>query len=545
MTRVSTDESGRSVNLTEGSLLRPLIALSLPIVASQLLQVMYNLADTFWVGRLGQNAVTALSLSLPFVFLMISLGGGLTVAGTVLVSQNTGAGNTERVSHVAGQTIAFVSLVSIGLAAIGFALSPVLLPLIGGSADAEAIRLAVVYTRIIFVGVIFMFGFQIFQALLRGYGDTVTPMYLMGASVTMNILLDPILILGFKNNLLFELLDDAPLLGNLGWIDTLPYLTSPEWLHNLPFLGVDFLALQADLFAATGFTGMGVTGAAVATVVSRGVAAMIGFWLIFSGRLELTVSLSDLRLELATVKKIIDIGVPTAAEQSANSLAYTVMTSLAAMVSGPAVAAYGIGNRINTFVFLPAVGLARGTETAVGQNLGAEQTARAKRAVLLSTGIVAVVFGVVSVLVFLLARPLVTVFIPGDPTVINLGTDYFKIIGPTYVFMGAFQVINAGFRGAGSTRTAMAFSIVSQWGVRIPPTYLLITVAGIGAIGVWGGIAFSHIAAAAAVGVWYVYGDWADNVLDEAEPGEEIAADDQAADPNGDDQPESEPAVDD
>ena len=513
MAAVEEDDNAR--DLTEGALLKPLVLLSLPIVASQLLQVTYNLADTFWVGRLGQDAVTALSLSLPFVFLMISLGGGLTVAGTVLVSQNTGAGNTDRVSHVAGQTIGFVSLVSVVLAGIGFVLAPYLLPLIGGAADANAIALAVEYTRIIFVGVIFMFGFFIFQALLRGYGDTVTPMYLMGASVVLNVLLDPFLILGFRDNLLFT------------WADALP-------------LGVDFLALQADLYAATGFAGMGVTGAAVATVFSRGVAAMIGLWLLFSGRLGLTISPSDLVLEFETVRKIVRIGVPTAAEQGANSLAYTVMTSLAALVSGPAVAAYGIGNRINTLVFLPAVGLARGTETAVGQNLGADQSDRAKRAVMLSTGIVVAVFGLVSVLVFVFARPLVTVFVPGEPEVIGLGTDYFEIIGPTYVFMGLFQVVNAGFRGAGSTRTAMAFSIVSQWGVRIPPTYLAITALGMGAMGVWTGIAVSHVLAAAAVGVWYFYGDWATSVIDDEDESDASVGPEEEAPPGS----ETDPSVD-
>jgi len=497
---VATEESGPSVNLTDGPLLKPLILLSLPIVASQLMQVTYNLADTFWVGQLGQSAVTALSLSLPFVFLMISLGGGLTVAGTVLVSQNTGAGRTDRVSHVAGQTIAFVSLVSIALAGLGFLLAPYLLPLIGGEADPVAIRMAVSYTRIIFVGVVFMFGFFIFQALLRGYGDTVTPMYLMGASVALNVLLDPFLIFGFQDNLLFE------------------------WATRLP-IGIDFLALQADLYGATGFAGFGVEGAAIATVASRGVAAMIGLWLLFSGRLGLTLSLSDLRLELETVRKIVDIGVPTAAEQGANSLAYTVMTALAALVSGPAVAAYGIGNRINTLVFLPAVGLARGTETAVGQNLGAEKPERAKRAVLLSSGIVVAVFGILSVVVFVLARPLVMIFIiPGETDVIRLGTDYFRIIGPTYVFMGLFQVVNAGFRGAGSTRTAMLFSMLSQWGLRIPPTYLLITLVGIGATSVWAGIAFSHIAAAVAVGIWYVRGDWATSVIEDDESDESASS---------------------
>ncbi|MFB6189923.1 MAG: MATE family efflux transporter, partial [Halapricum sp.] len=232
-------------------MLKPLVLLSLPIIVSQLMQVGYNLADTFWVGRLGQDAVTALSLSLPFVFLMISLGSGLTVAGTVLVSQNTGAGKTDRVGHVAGQTITFVSLVSLGLAALGFFLAPILLPLIGTTPGTAVNRLAIEYTRTVFVGVIFMFGFFIFQALLRGYGDTVTPMNLMGASVFLNVVLDPFLVLGFQHNPVFE------------------------WLQALP-VGIDFLAMQAHLYASTGFTGMGVQGAAIATVFSRGVAAAIG-----------------------------------------------------------------------------------------------------------------------------------------------------------------------------------------------------------------------------------------------------------------------------
>ena len=490
---------GRSRDLTSGPLLKPLVFLSLPIVASQLMQVAYNLADTFWVGRLGQDAVTALSLSLPFVFLMVSLGGGLTVAGTVLVSQNTGAGNTREVGHVAGQTIAFVSLVAIVLAALGFLLAPVLLPFIGATPGTEINRLAVEYTRTIFVGVIFMFGFFIFQALLRGYGDTMTPMYLMAGSVVLNIVLDPFLILGFQGNPIFE------------------------WLQILP-IGVDFLALQADLFAATEFTGLGVQGAAIATVFSRGVVAVIGLWLLFSGRLGISIQFSDLLLERESVTKIIEIGVPTAAEQGANSLAYTAMTALVALVSPAAVAAYGIGNRINTLVFLPAMGLAQGTETAVGQNLGAGETDRAKRSVYLSGAIVVVGFTVVSLLAFVFAESIVSVFISGEGAadVVRMGTDYFKIIGPTYVFMGLFQVINGGFRGAGSTRTAMVFSMISQWGLRIPPTYILITVFSFGATGAWYGVAISHVGAALLAILWYLRGTWATSVIeDDGEPAEE------------------------
>src|SRR6056297_1568377 len=187
-------------------MLKPLLVLSLPIVLSQLMQVGYNLADTFWVGRVGENAVSALSFSWPLVFLMISIGGGFTVAGTVLVAQNKGAGNDDRVDHVAGQTIAFVTLLSVVFSAVGYLVAPVLLPLIGTTPGTEVHALSVSYTRTIFLGVYFMFGFFIFQALLRGWGDTKTPMYLMAFGVVLNVLLDPFLIYGFTNNQLFEVL---------------------------------------------------------------------------------------------------------------------------------------------------------------------------------------------------------------------------------------------------------------------------------------------------------------------------------------------------
>ncbi len=474
----------RSVDLTEGRLLVPLLVLSGPIVASQLLQVTYNLIDTYFVGRLGAEAVAALGFALPFAFLMISLGSGLTVAGTVLVAQHKGAGNEEKVARVAGQTITFVSITSVVLAALGYVLAPVLLPYIGTDPGTTTHRMAVEYTRTIFLGVVFMFGFFIFQAILRGWGDTRTPLYLMLLSVAINILLDPFLILGFENN---------PLFAWAGLLD-----------------------LQADLLAATGFTGYGVQGAAVATVVSRGVGAAIGFWLLFTGRVGIDLSIADLKPELDVVRKILDVGGPSGLERGADSLAYTGMTALVGLVSADAVAAYGIGNRINTLVYLPAVGLAQGTETAVGQNLGAGKQGRARNAVLLSSGIIFAVLAIFSVLAFVFAETIVSIFIEGEGAeiVVEKGTDYFKIIGPTYVFMGLFQVINAGFRGAGSTRTAFIFSVLAQWGLRIPPTLVFITALSMGAMGVWWGIAFSHIAAAAVVACWFLVGDWDEGVIE-------------------------------
>jgi putative MATE family efflux protein len=475
--------STRDINVTDGELLKPLVVLSLPIVLSQMLQVGYNLADTYWVGRLGQEAVSALSYSWPLVFLMISVAGGFTVAGTVLVAQNKGAGNDDRVDYAAGQTIAFVGIVAAVFSVFGYLLAPWLVSLVGATPGTVEYSLAVEYTRTIFLGVVFMFGFFIFQALLRGWGDTRTPLYLMALGVALNVVLDPFLILGFDQNVL------------------------------LSGLGLD--GLQSWLYAATGFDGFGVQGAAIATVISRGVGAILGLVWLFSGKVGIHISLSDLKLDPAMVRRILSLGAPSSIEQSTRALGITVLTALVAFAGDDAVAALGIGNRINSLVFLPALGLARGTETVVGQNLGTDQVERARRAVGYSSGIVAVVLALAGTVAYLFAEPITAVFISGAPDVIAIGADYLQIIGPTFLFIGVFQVVQGGFRGSGSTRTAMAFAILSLWVFRIPPAYLLLQWFDMGATGVWYAIAVSNVLAMVAAVLWFGRGGWADSVVDD------------------------------
>ncbi|WP_049916722.1 MATE family efflux transporter [Halogeometricum pallidum] len=472
-------------------MLKPLLVLSLPIVLSQLMQVCYNLADTFWVGRVGENAVSALSFAWPIVFLMISIGGGFTVAGTVLVAQNKGAGREDRVDHVAGQTIAFVTLLSVAFSALGYLLAPSLLPLIGTTPGTEVHSLAVTYTRTIFLGVYFMFGFFIFQALLRGWGDTRTPMYLMAFGVVLNVVLDPFLILGFQSN---------PVFGMLG-------------------LG----GLQSALYATTGFAGLGVQGAAVATVFSRGVGALVGFALLFSGRVGIHLSKEDLLLKAETVRKIVRIGAPTSVEQSTRALGVTALTALVAYAgatvagvdTSATVAAFGIGNRLNSLVFLPAMGLQQGVETVVGQNLGADSPDRSERAVHLGVGLITVALAGVSVVAYAFAEPIVAVFIPGEPNVVAIGVDYLRIIAPSFAFLGVFRIVSGGFRGSGSTRTAMAFSLLSLWVLRIPPAYALVEWTDLGVNGIWYATAFSNVVAAVLAGLWFTRGTWRNDVVDD------------------------------
>ena len=479
----------RSVDVVNGRLFKPMMILAAPIVAGQLLQVGYNLADTYWVGRLGGDPVAALSYSWAIIFLMVSVGGGLTVAGTVMVAQYKGAEDFRTTDHVAGQTLSFVTIVALAFAAVGYVLTPYLISLVGATPGTPPYQMGVNYTRIIFIGVAFMFWFFIFDALSRGWGDTRTPLYLMAISITINVVIDPFLILGFHDNPVFT------------------------W--------VGFEGLEATLLAATGFEGMGVEGAAVATVFSRGVAAVAGVYLLFTGRVGLQPRLDDLWLKTDTVWSIVDIGAPIAIEQGARAGGLAILTAIIAIAGDDAVAAYGIVNRLSTLLFLPALGLSRGIETVVGQNLGARQIGRAKRSVYLGSGIITFIFIAVIAAAYPNAEAIVGVFLATDAggtvavtDVVEIGALYIWIAGPAYIFLGVFQITLGAIRGSGSTRAAMVLSIQELWLWRLPLAFILLVIVGMDITGVWYAVATSYIAAAIITSAWFMRGTWTDSIVD-------------------------------
>ncbi|MDR9431062.1 MAG: MATE family efflux transporter [Natronomonas sp.] len=482
-----TSPRDRAVNVTDGELIKPLVVLSIPIILTNVLQVGYNLADTFWVGRLGQPAVAALSFSWAIVFLIMSLSLGFSVAGTVLVAQYKGAGTINRVSRVAGQTITIIIGVSAVFSVVGFALAPLLLELVGAVPGSAEHRLAVEYTRTMFVGIPFIFGFFVFQSLLQGWGDTRTPLYLMAFGVALNVFIDPFFILGFQDNALFA------------WV------------------GLE--GLEATLYEATGFAGFGVQGAALATIAARGIGASIGFWLLFSGSVGIELSFSDLRPETETIRNLVRIGAPASVEVSTSALSVTVLTALVAIAGSDAVAAYGIGSRVTSMVVLPALGLARGVETVVGQNLGAEQVDRAKRGVAAAVVMITGSLLLFSVAIYVLADPIIGIFIegPGAAVVTRIGGEYLRIVGATYVFLGVFYVVQGGFRGSGSTRLAMIFAFFGFIVFRAAFAYLLAVPGGFGATGIWYGEAIANVSMMLLAGGYFLRGTWANRVIDHSD----------------------------
>lgn len=477
-------------DITQGGLVRPMLALAWPMVVFQLLQVTYNIADTVWLGWFDTNAVGALSIAFPLILFLISVGGGFTTAGSILVAQYTGARSEDSAGRVAGQTLGFVAVLATVLGALGFLATDSLLGLI--PADPETARaiipLAADYMRIFFLGLPFLFGFYVFSALMRGYGDTRTPMRVMALSVAVNVVVDPILIFG---------------------------------VGPVPTLGIE--------------------GAAIATVLSRGLATVVGLYVLFATDAGPDVAPGDFRPDLPLLSRIVRVGTPSAAEQSMSSVALITLTGMVATFGPAVVTAYGLGNRLVSLVFLPALGLGRATNTMVGQNLGADRPDRAERAVHLAVAAAAGVLLVVAAVAALIPEPIVSVFI-GTGTeqaaeVIALGSEYLRIRSVEFVFLGVTQVLLGAYRGAGNTKTALAFSTVTLWLARVPLVFFLaldttvvltvggsavelfgttlsVTTLGLGPSGIWWGMAAGNVAGALAAGAWFTRGTWKRTLID-------------------------------
>ncbi|MEF8802146.1 MAG: MATE family efflux transporter [Halolamina sp.] len=474
-----------------------MLQLAWPIVATQLLMVAYNLTDTLWLGQFSTDAVAAISLAFPLIFLFISVGGGFTVAGSTLVAQYTGAKSERSAGTVAGQTLSFITAIAVVVGVLGFFLTDALLGVLPSSpaTQGQVVPLAAEYMEVFFLGLPFLFGYFVFSALMRGYGNTRAPMLIMAVSVGINVVIDPILIFGWG---------------------------------PVPRLGV--------------------AGAAVATISSRGVATLLGLYVLFGTNAGPDVFLADFRPRLEYIVKIVRLGVPSALEQSASALGFITLTAMVVTFKPEVVAAYGLGNRLTSLVFLPALGLGRATNTIVGQNLGAGKPDRAERAVKLAAKVAAGTMLGVAVLTVLFAEPAVGLFI-GTGTeaaaeTIRLGGEYLRVRAFEFAFIGILQVVLGAYRGAGNTKTALAFSLVALWLGRVPIVYVLSFLQGMGPAGIWIGMAVGQIIGAIAAAVWFTRGTWKSSVIEAGadEADSESAVDTEERADQEPDSEESEPA---
>ncbi len=433
-------------------LLPTLLKLSWPIIIGQGMHLMYQLADTFWVGRLGPENLAAISLAFPLLFIVYSMGAGFSIAGVALVSQYTGAERPKMASKATGQIFIFAIFISLWFTAAALIFAEELFLLIG--AEPEVLPLALEYFRIYVSGIPIIFIYYIFSAALEGIGDTITPMKIKIFTVVLNIILDPFMIFG--------------------------------WFF---------------------FPEMGIGGAALATVLSRLAAGLVGIYIMFWNKTQLTLKLRHLIPDFTMIKKILRIGTPAAFGASALALALTFMTAIVADFGTATVAAWGVANRITSIIRMPAFGLGRATGVMVGQHLGAEMPDEAGKVSWLGTGVTfAFLLGLAFLLLFL-SPYLVGVFTE-DPEVISIGTEYLIIAGFAYSFLGAQIVMSGALNGAGKTIPQTFFRLLTLWGFQIPFSYLLAHTFNWGRQGIWWGILFAKVLGLLVLIIWFSRGTW-------------------------------------
>jgi putative MATE family efflux protein len=438
---------------TEGKIINSLFSLALPIIFANILQSAYQLIDTFWLGRLGADAVAAVSLSFPLLFLVLSIGAGLTLAGTVMVARYQGANNQKMIDFSSSQSVFLILLTSIVLAIISYFAAGPLMKIIGAGPDI--IKDSITYFKVSSVGFVFLFIFFIFQSLMRGIGNVMLPVYIVLFTVILNAVLDPLFIYGYG--------------------------------------------------AVPGF---GVAGAAVASVITQAVAATIGLIILFRGKHGIKISLASMYFNTENLKRTFKLGFPASIEQSTRALGMTMMMVIVTSFGSDIVAAYGIGARMLSFIVVPALGLGIATTSLVGQNIGALKIKRAEKVANLSAKVAFFGFTGLGLIMFLVAEPLTTFFIPDDLEVIQEGALFIKIMSLSFGFLGLQQVMNGTFNGAGFTKASMFISIMTLWIVRFPLAYILSNTFEIGPVGIWWSFPISNLIAGIIAFSYFKTGYW-------------------------------------
>ncbi len=440
------------IDMTTGSVRGKLLLLAWPVMLSHLLQTMYNLADAFWLGKLGRQALTAPTITMHVFFIAFAVAMGLGAAGTTLVSQFKGAGEPEKASKVGGQLLILLSGIGLVFGITGFIFTPQILNLLQTPADSW--QMTYEYMRWIFLGFPLLFVFFVYQGISTGLGDTVGPMQVNLISVFVNLILDPVLIFGIG-----------------------PF---PE---------------------------MGVVGAAIATVFSRALASFIGIHRLFNGTNGIKITASDLKPDKLVFKKIMKIGLPVSLGQLTTSLGFTFMIGIVNSFGSAVTAAFGVGNRMIHMAFVPAMGLSQANATAVGQNLGAGNIKRAEKSTNTALLLIGLILLPIVLVMFFFGADISKAFV-NDAEVIELGRTMFRITTSSVFVYGFLMVLMGCFQGSGYTLPVMVLNVSRLWLLRIPAAYLLAYSLGMGPSGIWWSMFFSNVAVTIVGWIWFKKGTW-------------------------------------
>ena len=426
--------------LIDDALPRVIRRVALPAVASNLLMTLFASMDAYWVGtRIGPTGLAAVLTGVFWVWLVVSIAEGVALGVTALAARRHGEGDPREAARVAGGALVFALVSGAVLGAAGALGVDALFAFMQTPPDVTA--LARDYLRTYLLGLPLIFGFFCVDATFRASGDTRTPLVLLTISVACTLVLDPMLILGWGG---------APRLG--------------------------------------------IAGAAVALVATRGAAFAIGVTILRRrGMLRLERLDGDARVEhlIATIwsvaRRVLRIGLPTAATGVIFSFVYIALTRTTTRFGTPALAALGLGHRIESWLYMIGVGFGATAAAIVGQNLGARQVERAERAGWITMAFAMAPAAVMALASLFFADALARVF-TNDPTVVDETAAYLRINALSQLFLPAEVVLEGALGGAGDTIPPMITSTALTV-LRIPLAAWWATTWG--PVGIWWAISLT------------------------------------------------------
>ncbi|MDK2952393.1 MAG: hypothetical protein PWQ77_2058 [Kosmotogales bacterium] len=444
----------KRVDILNNKMFPTLLKLSWPMILANMFQNIYNIIDTFWLGKLGKEAVAAPTVAWPIIFTFISISSGFSVAALALVSQYIGAGRKDEARLYSAQVFSLTFIISIVFSIFGFFSGNILMLL---DIPEEMFQLTDVYLKTILFGLPFTFVGFAFNSIFTGWGDTLTPMILSSFSLVANVILDPLLIFGMG-----------------------PF---PE---------------------------LGVFGAALATVICRSIVFFAGTFILFKGKGEIKIFLKDLLPKRNCVRKILKIGLPSSFGQFVTSLAFVIITSLVAQFGTVATAAMGVGQRIISIANMFAFGVAQAAAAMVGQYLGAERKNDAYKVVWKAAFFNIVVVGIMCTFTFLFGKE-ITAFFVNEPEVLVEGQNFFNIVSFSIPFFVTFAIFDNALRSSGHTVVSMIINIVRLWGIRLPVIYLMGL--SLGTTGIWYAMFISNMAVMIISAIVILRKKWLEKVI--------------------------------
>lgn len=433
--------NGEEKEYTSGSINRAIVLLSIPMILEMVMESLFAIVDVYFVSKISVEAVTAVGLTESVITLIYSVAIGMSMAATAMVARRVGEKKPEEAAVAAMQSIFIAVALSIVLGIVGLIFAGDVLRMMGG--DEQVIAQGTGYTRIALAGNIVIMLIFLLNGVFRGAGDAAIAMRTLWISNGINIILDPLLIFGVG-----------------------PF---PE---------------------------LGVQGAAVATVIGRGIGVSYQLYHLIKGTGIIRLTKAHLMLQWAIIKKLLKIGITGAGQFIIASASWIFLVRIVAEFGSEAVAGYTIAIRIIIFTTLPSWGLANAAGTLVGQNLGAGQPDRAETSVWRS-GFFNMIFLVsLSVILIVFSGPIVRLF-NDAPVVVEAGIITLRIFCAGYIFWSWGMVVIQSFNGAGDTRTPTIINLICFWAIEIPLGYFLAINLELGVLGVC-------LAVAIAEAIWSV-----------------------------------------